>query len=60
MSELKKTRFYQEALEEGRREGKLEVKLEMVPQLLQRGFSLEEVAELLELEIETIRVHLQQ
>lgn len=33
LSDLKKTRVYQEAMEEGRQEGKLEGKLEGVPGL---------------------------
>lgn len=53
----------QEALEEGRQEGRqeglergqLQAKLAMIPRLLQRGLSLEELAEVLELDIETIR-----
>lgn len=66
LSELKKTRSYQEAFEEGHREGFKEVlelahqqgkeaKLEMVPKLQQRGFTLSEIAELLKLDVETIR-----
>jgi len=66
-SELKQTRFYQEAREEGRQEGlqearqkafeqgKLQAKLAMVPWLLQKGFSIEGLAELLELDVATIR-----
>ena len=52
LSEIKQTRVYQEA----REEGKLDAKLNMVFKLQQRGFSLEEIAELLELEVETIRL----
>ena len=51
LSELKKTRVYQEA----REEGQLETKLKIVPRLQQRGFSLEEIAELLELDLAIIR-----
>ena len=58
-SELKQTRFYQEArqegLEEGLEQGQLQTKLEMVPWLLQKGFSIEGLAELLELDVATIR-----
>ena len=60
LSELKQTRVYQEAREEGREEGKLETKLEIVPRLQQRGFSLDEIAELLELDLATIRATLQE
>jgi predicted transposase/invertase (TIGR01784 family) len=44
---LKETKVYQEAKEEG--------KLEIVPKLLQKGFSIQEVAELLELDPEIVR-----
>lgn len=59
MSELKQTRVYQEALEEGRqegkREGRLEAKLEAVPRFLALGLSVEQVAEALGLEVEQVR-----
>ena len=67
LSELKQTRVYQEAREEGRQEGleeglerglergQLQAKLGMVPRLVQRGFSIEELAELLDLDVETVR-----
>ena len=59
MSELKRTRVYQEALEEGRQEGKregqLEAKLEAVPLFLALGLSMEQVAEALGLEVEQVR-----
>ena len=55
LSELKKTRVYQEARQEGREEGKLETKLKIVPKLQQRGLSLEEIAELLELDVAILR-----
>ncbi len=67
LSELKQTRVYQEArqegLEEGRQEGleegleqgQLRAKLAMVHKLRQRGFGIEELAALLELDIETVR-----
>ena len=67
LSELKQTRVYQEArqegLEEGRQEGleegieqgQLQTKLEMVPWLLEVGISVEEIAQRLGLDVETIR-----
>ena len=71
LSELKQTRVYQEArqegLEEGRQEGRqegleegleqgqLQTKLEMVPWLLEVGISVEEIAQRLGLDVETIR-----
>ncbi|MGL5940169.1 MAG: Rpn family recombination-promoting nuclease/putative transposase [Waterburya sp.] len=48
---LKETRVYQEAKEEGKEERSLEI----VPKLLQKGFSIQEVAELLELDPEIVR-----
>jgi predicted transposase/invertase (TIGR01784 family) len=44
---LKETKVYQEAKQEG--------KLEIVPKLLKKGLSIQEVAELLELDTETVR-----
>lgn len=55
LSELKQTRVYQEALEEGREEGKREAKLESVPQLLALGLSVEQIAQALGLEVEQVR-----
>ena len=51
LNQLKHTRFYQEALEQGRQQ----MKFEMVPRLLERDFSLQEIAEILELDVETVR-----
>lgn len=51
LSELKQTRVYQEA----REEGKLEAKLEMVPLLLELGLSVEQVAQRLGLDVENVR-----
>ena len=63
-SDLKQTRVYQEALEEGRQEGKregqLEAKLEAVPRLLAMELTLEQVAEVLGLEVEQVRQVAQQ
>lgn len=36
-------------------EGKLEEKLEIAPKLLQKGLSIQEIAEILEVDVETIR-----
>jgi predicted transposase/invertase (TIGR01784 family) len=52
---LKETRVYQEAKEEGKEEGILEGKLKIVPNLLKKGFSIQEIAELLELDTDTVR-----
>ncbi|MGB3208140.1 MAG: Rpn family recombination-promoting nuclease/putative transposase [Crinalium sp.] len=48
---IRGTRVYREAKQEGREEGKLEI----VPKLLQKGLSVQEIAELLELDVETVR-----
>jgi predicted transposase/invertase (TIGR01784 family) len=48
---LKETKVYQEALEEGKLEGKLEA----IPALVARGFSVEEIAEILRLTVEEVR-----
>ncbi|NEP78465.1 MAG: hypothetical protein F6K39_09900 [Okeania sp. SIO3B3] len=63
IDDLKKTRFAQELLEEGeergiakgRVEGEILGKLKVVPRLLSKGFSVEEIAETLDLEVEQVR-----
>jgi predicted transposase/invertase (TIGR01784 family) len=64
LSLLKETRVYQEAKEEGKLEGilegKLEGKLEIVPKLRQKGLTIQEIADLLELDLETVRQVTQQ
>ncbi len=59
LSDLKKTRVYQEAKEEGKeegkQEGKQEVKIETVPRLLQLGLSMEQIATALDLPVEVVR-----
>ncbi|MCW5314303.1 DUF2887 domain-containing protein [Nostoc sp. KVJ3] len=49
---LEETRVYQEAKQEGREE----LKLELLPQLLASGMPIEEVAKLLNLTIEKVRL----
>ncbi|WP_448266231.1 aspartate aminotransferase [Nostoc sp. DSM 114159] len=57
---LEETRVYQEAKQEGIelgvQRGREQVKLELVPQFLARGMSMEEVAQLLNLTIEQVRL----
>ncbi|NMF66796.1 hypothetical protein DP113_34000 (plasmid) [Brasilonema octagenarum UFV-E1] len=53
---LEETRVYQEAKEEGRHE----VKLELVPRMLTRGMTIEEIAELLNLTISQVQRAAQQ
>ena len=48
---LKETKVYQEAKEEG----ELETKFKILPKLIERGMSIQEIAELLELDTEVIR-----
>ncbi|MEH1806128.1 MAG: hypothetical protein ACYTXT_12610 [Nostoc sp.] len=53
---LEETRVYQEAKQEGREE----LKLELVSRFLARGMSMEEVAQLLDLTIEQVRLATEQ
>jgi predicted transposase/invertase (TIGR01784 family) len=63
VSDLKKTRFYQEVKNEGklegklegRLEGKLEGKLETIPKLFQKGLTIGEIAEILELDVSLVQ-----
>ncbi|MFB2919159.1 MULTISPECIES: hypothetical protein [Aerosakkonema] len=54
LSDLKKTRYFQEVVEEAKLEGKLEGKLETVPRLLQLGLSVQQIAIALELDMEVV------
>ncbi len=63
VEDLKKARFVQEYIAEGKIEGEIEgerkgamkTKLELIPRLRSRGFAIEEIADLLELELEEVR-----
>jgi len=59
LSELKQTRVYQEALSEGRQEGCQEgerrIQFQAVPQLLEFGLSVEQIARALGLDVEAVR-----
>jgi predicted transposase/invertase (TIGR01784 family) len=55
LSDLKQTRVYQEALEEGKSEGRIEGKLETVPFMLRLGLSVEQITEGLGLDVEQVR-----
>ncbi|MEH1848498.1 MAG: Rpn family recombination-promoting nuclease/putative transposase [Nostoc sp.] len=63
LSELKQTRFYQEAFQEGVEQGieqgevrgELKGKLKAVPVMLAAGLTVEQVAEALDLNVEEIR-----
>ncbi len=59
LSELKQTRFYQEAfqegIEKGIEEGELKGKLKAVPAMLAAGLTVEQVAEALDLSVQEVR-----
>ena len=61
-ADLKKTRFYrevfqeglEEGIQEGIQEGRLEERRQLIVRLQQRGFSQQEVMEMLELSLEQV------
>lgn len=59
LSELKQTRFYQEAKEEGREEGRQEgerkAKLELILRLIESGFTKEQIAKALNFSLEELK-----
>ena len=55
LSDLRETKVYQEALEEGREEGELSAKLNSIPRLSVLGLSVEQIAQALDLEIEQVQ-----
>ncbi|PHM09314.1 Rpn family recombination-promoting nuclease/putative transposase, partial [Nostoc sp. 'Peltigera malacea cyanobiont' DB3992] len=63
LSELKQTRFYQEAFQEGVEqgkvqgieEGKVQGKLKAVPAMLAAGLTVEQIAQALDLSVEEVR-----
>ena len=56
LDSLKQSKVYQEAIEEG----SLLTKLKAIPRLLKLGLSVEQIAESLELDVETVRNSTQQ
>ncbi|KYC42809.1 hypothetical protein WA1_11820 [Scytonema hofmannii PCC 7110] len=56
LGSLRKSKVYQEAFEEGM----LETKLKTIPKLMKLGWSIEQIAEFLELDVETVRKNTQQ
>ena len=50
-TEWKQTRFYQEVAEEAKLQGKLEI----VPRLLKKGLTVQDIAEVLELDLKTVQ-----
>ncbi|WP_414518361.1 Rpn family recombination-promoting nuclease/putative transposase [Nostoc sp. PCC 9305] len=57
---FKNTRLYESILAKTKPKTELETKLKLVPKLIQKGMSIQEIAELLELDSETIRKYLQE
>ncbi|KJH72123.1 Rpn family recombination-promoting nuclease/putative transposase [Aliterella atlantica] len=55
LSDLKQTKVYQEAKEEGKLEGIIEGKLESVPRLLALGLTVEQIAQAFGLNVEDVR-----
>lgn len=55
LSELKQTRFYQEAFQEGIEQGEVKGKLKAVPAMLAAGLTVEQVAEVLDLSVEEVK-----
>jgi predicted transposase/invertase (TIGR01784 family) len=55
LSDLKQTKVYQEGREEGREEGSLEAKLEAIPRLLALSLTVEQIAQALNLTVETVQ-----
>ncbi|MGI2903124.1 Rpn family recombination-promoting nuclease/putative transposase [Tolypothrix sp. VBCCA 56010] len=68
LSELKQTKVYQEALEEGLiqgkqqglEQGKQQSKLETIPRMVEFGLSLDAIAQLLDLPLEVVQQAVQQ
>ncbi len=57
---FKNTRLYESILEKTKPKTELETKLKLAPKLTQKGMSIQEIAELLELDAEIIRKYLQE
>ncbi|BAY90703.1 MULTISPECIES: Rpn family recombination-promoting nuclease/putative transposase [unclassified Tolypothrix] len=60
LNELKQTRVYQEAIEEGEQAGKRKAKLEAVPRLLALGLTVEQIAQALDLDVAQVQQIAQQ
>ncbi|MDV2996035.1 MAG: hypothetical protein N4J56_005689 [Chroococcidiopsis sp. SAG 2025] len=60
LNELKQTKVYQEAVQEGLEQGRAEGKLTAVPLLLKAGLTVEQIAEQLQLDIDAVRKLAQQ
>ena len=58
LDELKKTKVYQEALEEGIVQGKIQQKLDIIPLLQELGLTVEQIAERLDLTVKIVQERL--
>ena len=56
--DLRNTRFAQELIAEGEEIGKIKAKFQIISPLLAKGFSVEEIAEVLELEVQQVREYI--
>ena len=55
LEEIKQTKVYQDAKEEGIQQGKLEQKITIIPSLQELGLSIKKIAQILELEEDIVR-----
>jgi predicted transposase/invertase (TIGR01784 family) len=55
LNELKQTKVYQEALEEGEHRGEFKAKLEAIPRMLEFGLSMEQIAQLQDLPLAVVQ-----
>ena len=55
LTEWQKTRFYQEIEEHTKVKVELETKLKTIPKLLNEGLTVEQIARILELDIEVVK-----
>jgi predicted transposase/invertase (TIGR01784 family) len=58
LKEIKQTKVYQDAKEEGLKQGKLEQKIATIPLLQELGLNIEQIAQKLEIEENLVRQHL--
>jgi predicted transposase/invertase (TIGR01784 family) len=62
VEDLRKTRFAQELIAEGEQigevRGEIQGKLKTIPPLLAKGFSVEEIAEIIQLELQQVREYI--
>lgn len=58
VDDIRQTRVYRDAQEEGRQEGRHEATLQAIRKMAGRSFSAEDIAELLSLDLEFVRKEL--